>query len=259
LAETNSIEQLQSDVKQLEEENKRMTAESRSVQTEPGESFWEIPGEGNRQYITELRMSGSHVLILVDASSSMLGRTYVNVIRYRNYPDEIKVKAPKWRQTVKTVEWLASKMKKGTKFQIYAFNETVQSVVEETDDTWLEVTDGSTIRTAVNNLRASVPQKGTSLINAFASIQNLDPAPDNIFLLTDGLPTQGRRTLSRETMVKPEQRVIYFDQAVRELPRVAVNVLLFPMDGDPFAAEAYWRLAYNTRGSFMAPSQNWPQ
>nr|MCS5581476.1 VWA domain-containing protein [Gammaproteobacteria bacterium] len=119
-------------------------------------------------------------------------------------------------------------------------------------------TDGSTIRTAVNNLRASVPQKGTSLINAFKSIQQLDPAPDNIFLLTDGLPTQGKRIPSRETMVKPEQRARYFAQALRELPPIPVNVLLFPMDGDPFAAEAYWTLAIRSKGSFMAPSRDWP-
>ncbi len=45
-------------------------------------------GEGHRQYLTGLRMGGSHVLILVDASTSMLDRTIVNVIRRRNMPPE---------------------------------------------------------------------------------------------------------------------------------------------------------------------------
>ncbi len=53
-------------------------------------------GEGDRQYLTELKMGGKHVLFLVDASASMLGRTYVNVIRYRNMEDSQKIKAPKW-------------------------------------------------------------------------------------------------------------------------------------------------------------------
>ena len=258
IAATDSIEQLQSEVEQLEEANKRMAAQSELEKTEPGELLREYLGEGDRQYLTELKLGGSHVLILVDASSSMLGRTYVNVIRYRNMKDEQKVKAPKWRQTVNSVDWLTTRLTEGTKFQIYTFNETAQSVVEETDGTWLEVTDGSTIRAAVNNLRGKVPQKGTSLINAFEAIQNLDPTPDNIFLLTDGLPTQGKRTPSRETMVRPEQRAKYFNQALRALPPTPVNVLLFPMDGDPFAAEAYWSLAIRSKGSFMAPSQDWP-
>tara|TARA_B100001105_G_C22287298_1_gene397991 strand:- start:354 stop:929 length:576 start_codon:yes stop_codon:yes gene_type:complete len=191
----------------------------------------------------------------------MLGRAYIDVIRYRNYPDEMKVKAPKWRQTVNSVDWLTTRLTEGTKFQIYAFNETVQSVIEETNDTWLEVTDGSTIRTAVNNLRASVPQKGTSLINAFESIQQLDPPPDNIFLLTDGLPTQGKRKPSPNSFVKPEQRLKYFDNAMRAFfsgPRIPINVLLFPMDGDPDAAGAYWTLSSRSKGSFMAPSGDWP-
>ena len=258
IAATDSIEQLQTEVEQLEEANKRMTAQSELEKTEPGELLREYLGEGDRQYLTELKLGGSHVLILVDASSSMLGRTYVNVIRYRNMKDEQKVKAPKWRQTVNSVDWLTTRLTEGTKFQIYTFNETAQSVVEETDGTWLEVTDGSKIRAAVNNLRGKVPQKGTSLINAFEAIQNLDPTPDNIFLLTDGLPTQGKRTPSRETMVRPEQRAKYFNQALRALPPTPVNVLLFPMDGDPFAAEAYWSLAIRSKGSFMAPSQDWP-
>jgi hypothetical protein len=59
-------------------------------------------------------------------------------------------------------------------------------------------------------------------------------------------------------MVKPEQRARYFVQALRELPPIPVNVLLFPMDGDPFAAEAFWRLAFQSNGSFMAPSRDWP-
>ena len=259
LAATSSNQQLRLDMKQLEEEKKRLEAALlRQSKKDPGKSFTYTDGDGDRQYLTELRLSGDHVLILIDSSTSMLGRTYVNVIRYRNMKDEQKVKAPKWRRAVNSVEWLTTRLTEGTKFQIYAFNETAQSVVEETDGTWLEVTDGSTIGTAVNNLRGKVPQKGTSLINAFEAIQNLDPAPDNIFLLTDGLPTQGKRSPSRETMVRPEQRVKYFDQALRALPPTPVNVLLFPMDGDPFAAEAYWSLAIRSKGSFMAPSQDWP-
>tara|TARA_B100000749_G_scaffold279411_1_gene272117 strand:+ start:95 stop:418 length:324 start_codon:yes stop_codon:yes gene_type:complete len=107
-------------------------------------------------------------------------------------------------------------------------------------------------------LRSTVPQNGTSLINAFEKINDLQPRPDNIFLLTDGLPTQGKRNPASEIMVKPEQRIRYFEQALRELPPIPVNVLLFPMDGDPLAAEAYWRLAIRSKGSFMAPSRDWP-
>ena len=39
---------------------------------------------------------------------------------------------------------------------------------------------------------------------------------------------------------------------------VPVNILLYPMEGDPMAAPAYWKLAIATRGSFLTPSKDWP-
>ena len=51
----------------------------------------------------------------------------------------------------------------------------------------------------------------------------------------------------------------FFSKAVKELPkRVPVNILLYPMDGDPTAAGYFWDLAVATRGSFLAPSRDWP-
>ena len=122
---------------------------------------------------------------------------------------------------------------------------------------WIEVKDGTEVDSAIQDLKSVVPDKGTSLVNAFSQINQLSPRPDNIFLITDGLPTQGKRKPIRE-MIRPEQRLSFFEQALRELPPVPVNVLLFPIDGDPFAAEAYWRLAIRSRGSFMAPASDWP-
>ncbi len=126
-------------------------------------------------------MGGKHVLFLVDASASMLGRTYVNVIRYRNMEDSQKIKAPKWRQTVNSVDWLTTRLQGGTKFQIYTFNESAVSAIEESQGEWLEVDDGTTIKKAIKELRSTVPQNGTSLINAFEKISDLQPRPDNIF------------------------------------------------------------------------------
>ena len=75
------------------------------------------------------------------------------------------------------------------------------------------------------------------------------------FFLTDGLPTQGRRPPARTEMVRPEDRFKHFNQAMKNRPKnVPINILLYPMDGDPEAAGHYWRLALDSRGSFMAPS-----
>jgi hypothetical protein len=43
------------------------------------------------------------------------------------------------------------------------------------------------------------------------------------------------------------------------LPKsIPVNIILMPMEGDPFAASEFWKLAMETQGSFLAPSRDWP-
>jgi hypothetical protein len=96
-----------------------------------------------------MKMGGSRALILVDASTSMLGRTYVNVVRFRHMKDDKKVRAPKWRHVVDTVDWLTTQIRPGTRFQLYTFNEEVNSVLEGSDGKWIEVRDGSELTRAV--------------------------------------------------------------------------------------------------------------
>ena len=257
VAQNESPEQLRADVQRLEEGLGRLTASQQKSGT--GGRVRSFTGDGNRQYLTGMQMGGKRVVILVDASASMLARTYVNVVRYRAMPDERKRKAPKWRQVVAAVDWLTTQFAPGTRFQIYIFNEEAHSVVAGSDGNWLEAGAGGALEQAVAELRKVVPDKGTSLSNAFSALQQLKPAPDNIYLLTDGLPTQAKQAPGGVTPVKPAQRATFFNQAVRELPgRVPVNVLLYPMDGDPDAAGFFWRLAIATKGSFLTPSRDWP-
>jgi hypothetical protein len=259
LARKESIEDLRSDIKRLEEARKRLSARSVDQSPDTGQRVRSYVGDGNRQYLTGMQMGGERVLILVDASTSMLGRTYVNVVRFRNMSDELKRRAPKWVQAVNTVDWLTTQMKPGTRFQVYTFNDTAASVVTGSGGAWLNITDGRELSEAVAALRAVVPANGTSLFQAFQAAGSMNPPPDNIFLLTDGLPTQGASAPSKPEQVKPARRAKFFEQALKELPkRVPVNVLLFPMDGDPAAAGIFWSLAKSTRGSFLAPSRDWP-
>jgi hypothetical protein len=110
----------------------------------------------------------------------------------------------------------------------------------------------------VKNLYSKVPGGGTSLEKAFSVVRNLQPRPDNILLLTDGLPTQGA-TISRRNTVSGQQRIKYFEKAVNVLPsHIPVNIILFPMEGDPMAATLFWKLAVDSRGSFFTPTRDWP-
>lgn len=259
LAQTDSIEKLTSDVERLEQAKQKMQADTVDPGERSGRRVRSYIGEGNRQYLTGMKMGGKRVLILIDSSASMLGRSYVNVVRFRLMDDAQKRRAPKWQQAVDTVDWLTTKLDPGTRFQIYRFSEGVASVVPDRTGEWLAVADGTGIDRAIAELRKVTPGNGSNLYYAFRAIRDLEPLPDNIFLLTDGLPTQGRVVPSKPEMVKVSRRIDLFNKARRELPgRVPLNIILFPMDGDPDAAAHYWRLAVERQGSFMAPSRDWP-
>jgi hypothetical protein len=79
-----------------------------------------------------------------------------------------------------------------------------------------------------------------------------------LILLVDGLPTQGDEPVRKRT-VSGDKRMKLFRKAVRQIPAgLPVNVVMFPMEGDPMAASAFWNLAVLTRGSYMSPAKDWP-
>ena len=103
-----------------------------------------------------------------------------------------------------------------------------------------------------------VPGNGTSLFNAFDAVNEMDPRPDNLILLVDGLPTWDK-VQPRGNLVSGKQRLKFFQRAAKVLPRtLPVNVILFPLEGDPAASSAYWWLAVGSGGSFLSPAEDWP-
>ena len=68
----------------------------------------------------------------------------------------------------------------------------------------------------LRELRRVVPQDGTSLENAFAAAQSLAPRPDNIILVTDGLPTQGATPPAMRKTIDGEGRLKLFEQRDRQ-------------------------------------------
>jgi hypothetical protein len=257
LAKIERVEQLQTDIKSLEEEVKRLLALAAEKESE-GNKIREFRGEGDRQYLTGLKLGGQRTLILVDRSASMLDDTIVNIIRRRNMSEEEQLRAVKWRQVVASVDWLTAQFQPGSEFQIYMFNNTVEPVIKGSDGVWLKADDGRKLEEAVRVLRRTVPKNGTNMRDAYAVAARLSPPPDNIILLADGLPTMEEATTSRTT-VSGRERYNLYTHALRELPRgIPVNVFLYPLEGDYEAPILYWVLAYRTGGSFISVSKDWP-
>ncbi|UCD65997.1 MAG: VWA domain-containing protein [Deltaproteobacteria bacterium] len=257
LARKEHINELQSDLKNLDKENHRLGAELKADQ-EKGRKVRRFEGEGNRQYLTGLKLGGKRVLVLLDVSASMLDRTIVNVIRRRNMDEATKRSSPKWQQARKTVEWLIANLPPDSSLQVQGFNTEAFPLLPETSGKWIPVTDGVMLGKVVGAMNDQVPASGTSLAKGFKAAAGMLPRPDNILLITDGLPTQGSGK-SLKKAVPGEQRVKYFQKAVKLLPKnIPVNTILFPMEGDPMAAVLFWKLAVDTGGSFLTPTSDWP-
>jgi len=257
LAKIERVEKLQSDIDKLEEEKKRLLALADEKEGE-GNRVRSFAGDGDRQYLTGLRVGGDRILILVDASASMLDRKIINILRRRNMSDAVKLRSLKWRQAVASVDWLSAQFPPTSKFQIYTFNKEAKPVLEGSEGVWLEVGEGEQLDEAIRILRRTVPQDGTNMLSAYEVINSLNPLPDNVIILVDGLPTMNAPDAARG-MVTGAERLKYHYEAIDVVPSgVTVNILLYPMEGDYYAAIAYWLFAYQTGGAFMSISKDWP-
>lgn len=257
LASEKSINELKADIQSLEEEQKRLEGGAVDAESQ-GERLRQFAGQGQRQYLTGLKMGGERILILVDSSASMLADRIINVLRFRNLPYEEKVLAAKWQQVLYTVDWITTRIPSTSQFQIYTFNETSRPAYSVEDSEWLDGDNFDHLNTAVNNFYTTSPEKGTSLYHAFKSIDKLSPPPDNIYLLTDGLPTIGETRPIRST-VSAKARKNFYRKALKQLPvNIPINIILFNMEGDPDASSEFWKLAQRTNGSFFSPSNDWP-
>jgi hypothetical protein len=257
LAKIKAIEKLQSDIKSLEDEIKRLLALKKEGEA-AGQRARSFKGEGDRQYLTGLKLGGERTLILVDRSTSMLHETIVNILRRKNLPESEQLLSRKWRQVVASVDWLSSQFRPGTEYQIYMFNNVTEPVIKGTDGLWLKADDAGQLDEAVRKLRRTVPRNGTNMYAAFQVIRDMKPRPDNVILLVDSMPTMDQATSSK-SVIGAGERANLFTAATQLIPSgIPINVMLYPMEGDPAAVTSFWSLALKSRGSMISVSHDWP-
>ncbi len=255
LTDQADIEALKAEIQSLQEE---LTKLQLNAEQDTGNSARSFIGEGNRQYLTGLNLGGRYIVILLDVSASMLDDKLINIIRLRNMSEDIQRQSSKWNRTLNSVNWLTAQLPLASHYQVITFNTQAAPVLPATQGKWLEVADKNQLEKVSTKLRKLTPSGGTSLENAFRALGELSPSPDNIFLITDGLPTQGA-SQPRGTTISGRERQKLYRQAIKLLPRnVPVNIILAPMEGDPMAASEFWQLAQVSKGSFMSPSRDWP-
>ena len=252
IAERQSIEALKTDIETREEEVERLQAQEEAAQ---GAQIRAIEGEGDRQYLTGLFVGGARILIALDTSASMLDRTIVQILRRRNMSRQRQLDAPKWQRAQRIVEWLAAQIPLASDYQIVLFNTEARLLLP---NTWHKADDADALDRALEEIATVVPANGTNLQALADAIDKLSPMPDNIFLVTDGLPTQSARA-PRAATISGRDRARLFQDTAKQLPKdVPLNTILLPLEGDPLAPAGYWELAVATGGTFLSPSEDWP-
>ena len=235
-------------IEQLREREREVAAARKSQQ------LLEREQEGHRQYTAGFRAEGRRILVLIDRSASMTDRRIAAAVRNKYLPAEQRREAVKWRWTRSILEWLLARLPEDAQYQVVGYADEARPAL---DGGWLEAADAETLARVRDAVRAWVPDGGTRLDRALAAAQKMKPAPDAVYLLTDGLPTRGQSWFKR-AKVSAAQRQEFFEKAVAGVRGPAHHVILLPLEGDPNAAGLYWRFAMRTGGQFLMPAEDWP-
>jgi hypothetical protein len=111
-----------------------------------------------------------------------------------------------------------------------------------------------------------VPDGGPNLQKGLEALYKANPNVTDIYLVTDGLPPLGdglplacRNFISSKKSISSDCRQALFAETVKRTKGAArVNVILLPIEGDPYASPLYWTWTQTSGGTFLSPSPEWP-
>ena len=227
-------------------------------------------GDGERQYLTGLKIEGKRIVYLLDTSASMLDESIQKIFRLSLMPNDAKQSSKKWMRAKRILTWLTARLPSNSKFTIMTFNENVKS---HSLSAWVDGNNGPSISKTLNSAMEEIPANGTNLEKALLAIKSMTPSPDAVYIITDGLPTMGepvkrstvslqeRNCLKDTGRITPVCRHILFQKAKNSYFAgriINTSTILLPLEGDQHAAADYWNLALQTGGTTISPSRNWP-
>lgn len=219
----------------------------------------EVPVEQTQpQYLTEFSLDGQRVLILVEASGGMLGHSVDEALLFLKKTPDQRLQSPKWEQVRTAVKTLLYYLPEDASYQIVFFaNDLTVLEGARKGSPWIPVKDAKARAQVFVSLDQHQPQGGANHEQAFGYARS--SGADNIILLTDGLPTRSQ-TYASPDQVTQTHRLVMLEAALQALPQgIPVNILLFPMAGDPGAPAHLWQLANRSGGSMITPAPDWPQ
>lgn len=252
-AATSTLDELKQSITSIKVPKKQDLVETQQVNEE--------------QYLMGLRVEGSKIAILLDASASMTNEKLIDIIKTKSGSDQNKINAPKWQRAQRVLSWMLARLPQNSEVLVMAYNEQAKQLGGKG---WINASSESANR-IIREASSLVPTGATNLQKGLNAIKSFSPS--NVYVITDGLPTQGE---SRFKSLNPfsdcssltgggktisgECRKRLFQQTIKESGNMGaqLDVILLPIEGDPDAVYQYWLWAASQRGMVISPAKNWP-
>ena len=230
-----------------------------------------LDGKGQQDYLIGLEIKGKKILILLDASASMTDEKLIDIIKRKNLSEKEIVKGPKWQRTLRVIKWLLVRLPESSKVAIIKFSNNSKILGNKI---WHN-NSSKELALLYSEIKKIVPKNSTNLYSAFEMIREMNSMPDEIFIITDGLPTQGGKNFSNKGLLSKCSSIVgkakkisgdcreqLFLTSVKEASSIIasfkINVILLPLEGDPQASNNFWKLTAQNNGLLLVPSKDWP-
>ncbi|MFT5419940.1 MAG: hypothetical protein ACI9D5_000681 [Candidatus Endobugula sp.] len=228
-----------------------------------------LQGVGEETYLLGLKVEGKNIGILMDTSASMTDEKLIGIIRRKISSDTDKQSATKWRRTQRVVQWLLARVPPSSNVSVVSFNDTASKVGVRSI---VPANNINAMKKLIRGIENLVPKNGTNLQIGLSEIKKLNAKITHLYIVTDGLPTLGKRSKSlssfanctslfgKSTTITGDCRLRLFIYSLQQvqMPGVQVNVILLPLEGDPQAPQAYWDWTASTGGLMISPADSWP-
>lgn len=247
------------EVSNIEDELRKRMEDAEALPTVDEMPPLPLPNPQRRQFLTNFRLEGERLLILVEASGGMLDMTIDGAVDWSRRPVEERRQAPKWKQTMDMVRWFLANISPSSRYQVAFFNDRTRPLLAGARmEDWLDPLNTTATERMMDAINDYVPSGPANLERAFQTINGMELLPDNIILIMDGLPT-GADSVGAGQVVDENTRIQMFLAALRvKPPNVPFNILLLPFEGDPHAAIFFWSLANYSQGTMITPHREWP-
>ena len=218
-----------------------------------------------QDFLIGLEVTGRNIVILVDKSASMTARDLLSITINKTKSASQRAKTKKWLRTKAIVRWLLARLPKGSKVKVIAFNTNASDLSTQ----WVSASDGAGLSNLIRAVERLDPKDGTDLEAAAQTA--LSKRPDAVYVITDGLPTQGKRSNSlvpsggcggplTKTTVSGECRATLFNDVEKLTAKYTgvISTILLPLEGDPQAAPLFTRWSLANKGTLLSPPGDWP-